>query len=915
MSYKKLRSTIIGIIAMVVFACFIWGGKISVDAADTEIDEVELGILDIEKGYEISEFSYAEKRYGFTSSGWNSGKYKNKYDLTGENDSTDVKASPYTRHGISLTYYQNGNEYALHIGDKVSESAEYIIYNLTLKAADGYTFPSDISKYKLVGGYGEIRRVIEERHSNGKKVNVEIWVKAFKFAEAIRIDGINCPTEGYTPQYVGMTMATKNSFDAGHINLVNDWNPTSTSSVYTQNGVFWYEVNEDKTLSALRCNDKFIRNHKYRMQFCVAADENIRFYGREIDANGDFVRSLSTPIEINGLDYSVDDYSAWYDGEDRWGLKTVVVSITFECKGAITEIFMDGIKNPSDGAVADYDSVKVDTYYLDSTVDHDLSGDIDNDGVYEYKNGVQWGEIVDNKEVPFSYIDKNKFIKGHKYYLKVVMKTGFKYGYSKDPKEYKIYINDYRDDLVIVKESEFNERYIQLIKYFVPQDTVEDINFNMPVIAIGGYIKDAKVQLSSSIPNAFKDEKYGRYSDWMVSEDGTNYIKVENEDAVFEEGKYYKTRSVSNFKARIVSDYPKYKAQLEMLYLNEDVATAFSNNPVIRINDVEYSSINDVPEYYDYGQLKAIDISSATVTGIEDKEFTGSPIPQKFEVKLGDTVLVYEADYDVVYENNTNVGEAKLKIVGIGDYTGEITKTFKITEKKSDPKKDDPKKDDPKKDDPKKTEPTTTQPSSQNNTSQSKTTEQAPATDSKTVDGVGTISKDGKTLKDETGVTYNVAEKVTKTQLKKNAKIADKKSGGKYKITKITKKNGKVVGGTVEYLAPYNKNTKLISATGKVKLAGVTFTVTSIGNNCAKGCKKLTKVVIGENVTTIGKNAFNGCTKLKTIQIKSKKLKKVGANAFKGIYKKATISVPKTKKADYTKLLKGKGQAKTVKIK
>ena len=100
-----------------------------------------------------------------------------------------------------------------------------------------------------------------------------------------------------------------------------------------------------------------------------------------------------------------------------------------------------------------------------------------------------------------------------------------------------------------------------------------------------------------------------------------------------------------------------------------------------------------------------------------------------------------------------------------------------------------------------------------------------------------------------------------------------------------------------------------------MKLGGVTFTVTSIGKGCAKGCKKLTKVVIGAGVTNIGQSAFNGCSKLKSITIKSTKLKKVGANAFKGIHKKAVIKVPSSKKKAYTKLLKKKGQAKTVKIK
>nr|MCR5103304.1 hypothetical protein [Eubacterium sp.] len=82
-------------------------------------------------------------------------------------------------------------------------------------------------------------------------------------------------------------------------------------------------------------------------------------------------------------------------------------------------------------------------------------------------------------------------------------------------------------------------------------------------------------------------------------------------------------------------------------------------------------------------------------------------------------------------------------------------------------------------------------------------------------------------------------------------KIADKKSGGKYQIIKTikNKKTGKVTGGYLKYVAPYNKNCKTISATNKVKIGGVNFTVTFIGNNCAKGCKNLRKVVIGNKVT------------------------------------------------------------------
>ena len=54
---------------------------------------------------------------------------------------------------------------------------------------------------------------------------------------------------------------------------------------------------------------------------------------------------------------------------------------------------------------------------------------------------------------------------------------------------------------------------------------------------------------------------------------------------------------------------------------------------------------------------------------------------------------------------------------------------------------------------------------------------------------------------------------------------------------------------------------------------------------------------------------------MKKIVIKSTALKTVGKKAFKGISKKATIKVPKAKYKAYVKKLKGKGQARTVKIK
>ena len=193
-------------------------------------------------------------------------------------------------------------------------------------------------------------------------------------------------------------------------------------------------------------------------------------------------------------------------------------------------------------------------------------------------------------------------------------------------------------------------------------------------------------------------------------------------------------------------------------------------------------------------------------------------------------------------------------------------------------------------------------------TTQAKTTATT-KTDAKDKDGIGTVSKDGKTITDSSGVKYKVAEKINSDSLKNNVKIADKKSGGKYKITKVTKKNGKVVGGNVTYMKPYNKNCKSANVAGSVKLGGVTFKVTAVASNAFKGCKALTKVTVGKNVTKIGANAFYGDKKLTKINVVTTKLKSsnVGKNIFKGTSNKLTIAVPKKQKNSYTKIFKTKG--------
>ena len=123
---------------------------------------------------------------------------------------------------------------------------------------------------------------------------------------------------------------------------------------------------------------------------------------------------------------------------------------------------------------------------------------------------------------------------------------------------------------------------------------------------------------------------------------------------------------------------------------------------------------------------------------------------------------------------------------------------------------------------------------------------------------IGTVSADKKILIDSNGNKYYIADQLSTKELAKHLAIADASFNGKYKITKVTIKNGRVTGGTVTFLKPCNKKIKSASIGTTVKIAG----------------------------------------------IKTKKLKRIGKNAFKNISANAKFKVPKKQLKKYPKIIK-----------
>ena len=81
--------------------------------------------------------------------------------------------------------------------------------------------------------------------------------------------------------------------------------------------------------------------------------------------------------------------------------------------------------------------------------------------------------------------------------------------------------------------------------------------------------------------------------------------------------------------------------------------------------------------------VKKVNVSTATVSKIASKEYTGKAIKPSITVKAGAKTLKNGTDYTVKYTSNTSIGKATVTITGKGNYTGTKKVTFSITPRKA----------------------------------------------------------------------------------------------------------------------------------------------------------------------------------------------------------------------------------------
>lgn len=116
-------------------------------------------------------------------------------------------------------------------------------------------------------------------------------------------------------------------------------------------------------------------------------------------------------------------------------------------------------------------------------------------------------------------------------------------------------------------------------------------------------------------------------------------------------------------------------------FQNNTGNTRISGHPVLVLtNNSKLLKVNTADENFRI-QPRSLAKNGTKVYGLKNKTYSGKSQTQKVTVKNSMMTLNSGSEYKVSYSGNKSVGTAKIKITGIGNYNGTITKTFKINPK------------------------------------------------------------------------------------------------------------------------------------------------------------------------------------------------------------------------------------------
>ena len=153
----------------------------------------------------------------------------------------------------------------------------------------------------------------------------------------------------------------------------------------------------------------------------------------------------------------------------------------------------------------------------------------------------------------------------------------------------------------------------------------------------------------------------------LYPEDLALYTKLDFKEALTYTGKAVDPEIVVKYNDKLLKKDEDYILEYE-----DNINCGRSNFKVKGINNYRGE---ETESFY----ILCADGTACNVIGIKDKEYTGGEVEQNLVVKNTEgQILEEDKDYELEYDNNIEVGEAKVTVCFKRNYEGEIPLKFKI---------------------------------------------------------------------------------------------------------------------------------------------------------------------------------------------------------------------------------------------
>ncbi|MGN8626705.1 DUF5722 domain-containing protein [Bulleidia sp. HCP3S3_F2] len=125
---------------------------------------------------------------------------------------------------------------------------------------------------------------------------------------------------------------------------------------------------------------------------------------------------------------------------------------------------------------------------------------------------------------------------------------------------------------------------------------------------------------------------------------------------------------------RIFKCMDKENSLINLSYFTTILGIDSWDSIIPNINSVNFNKTDNDEE------LELKDISYGNINIIPNQKYTGEEILPEIWVEFEGNPLINDVDYDVVYLDNIDSGNAKVVVVGLGEYSGILTSSFHITD-------------------------------------------------------------------------------------------------------------------------------------------------------------------------------------------------------------------------------------------